>query len=215
MPAIMQRQLWAGAQRPSTGGSRSPSKTNLTGRARTDKLDTARPNYTHPKVRPSEPPLCPFQQTSIITSGLMGRRRRSLRYSTTVCFQRFPHRHRFTRPRGQKNDRVEHPLILTIVRTARLALKTRKEPTMIVTGHTKPGCPQCRAIYEGAPWITKDSNHATIDPEALVVHTGAWSGESIASFLLGGEPADLAEDIPGLDRCSTTLDMNCTPIVGP
>ena len=76
---------------------------------------------------------------------------------------------------------------------------------MIVTGHTKPGCPQCRAIYEGAPWITKDSNHATIDPEALVVHTGAWSGESIASFLLGGEPADLAEDIPGLDRCSTTL----------
>lgn len=50
MPAIMQRQLWAGAQRPSTGGSRSPSKTNLTGRARTDKLDTARPNYTHPKV---------------------------------------------------------------------------------------------------------------------------------------------------------------------
>ncbi|AGW85580.1 hypothetical protein BLAC_07045 [Bifidobacterium animalis subsp. lactis ATCC 27673] len=67
-----------------------------------------------------------------------------------------------------------------------------------------------RAIYEGAPWITKYGSHAAIDPQALLAHTGAWSGGEqrlirIAASLLGGEPANLAEDIPGLDRHSTDL----------
>ncbi len=53
----MQRQLWAGAQRPSTGGSRSPSKTNLTEDAQTDKLDTARPNIHAPQGNDPQNPL--------------------------------------------------------------------------------------------------------------------------------------------------------------
>ena len=33
-----------------------------------------------------------------------------------------------------------------------------------------------RAIYEGAPWITKHGDHAAIDPEPLLAHTAASSG---------------------------------------
>lgn len=67
-----------------------------------------------------------------------------------------------------------------------------------------------RASYEGAPWVTKHGDHAAIDLEPLLAHTAAWSGGEqrlirIAASLLGGEPANLAEDIPALDRHSTAL----------
>jgi hypothetical protein len=74
-----------------------------------------------------------------------------------------------------------------------------------------------KAIYEGAPWLTEldpldDSRPrmASIDTETLLEETGAWSGGErrivrIAASLLGGPPADLANDIPGLDRTTMAL----------
>ncbi|MFT8395936.1 hypothetical protein [Propionibacterium sp.] len=67
-----------------------------------------------------------------------------------------------------------------------------------------------RAIYDGAPWITRHGDVAAIDPDVLVAETGAWSGGEqrlvrIAASLLGGPPVDLAEDIPGLDRHNAAL----------
>lgn len=66
-------------------------------------------------------------------------------------------------------------------------------------------------VFEGAPWVVRESAHRTyIDVSALEEHMGAWSGGEqrlarIAASLLGGNPVDLAEDIPGLDRAGVEL----------
>lgn len=48
-----------------------------------------------------------------------------------------------------------------------------------------------RAVYDGAPWITRDGDMAWIDVDELLRETGAWSGGErrlvrIAASLLGG-----------------------------
>lgn len=69
-----------------------------------------------------------------------------------------------------------------------------------------------RFIYDGAPWIAYDEgSHTTyIDTIRLIGEVGVLSGgeQSIARIgasLLGGTPVDLATELPGLDRDSTTL----------
>ncbi len=67
-----------------------------------------------------------------------------------------------------------------------------------------------RAVYDGAPWITRDGDMAWIDVDALLRETGAWSGGErrlvrIAASLLGGPAVDLSEDVPGLDRANADL----------
>lgn len=74
-----------------------------------------------------------------------------------------------------------------------------------------------KTIHEGAPWIVEQdklSNDrprmATIDVDALLEHSGAWSGGEqrivrIAASLLGGPPVDLSEEIPGIDRANLVL----------
>ncbi|MEH0110761.1 hypothetical protein V6N00_13705 [Tersicoccus sp. MR15.9] len=61
-------------------------------------------------------------------------------------------------------------------------------------------------VYASAPWIvpTGDSR-AALDPDALLDGSGAWSGGerrlvAIVVSLLGAEPVNLAEALPGLDR---------------
>lgn len=69
---------------------------------------------------------------------------------------------------------------------------------------------QGRAIYSGAPWLYDYGERVVVDVEELLEGTGAWSGGEqrmvrIAASLLGGEPVDLNEDVPGLDRPNLTL----------
>lgn len=61
------------------------------------------------------------------------------------------------------------------------------------------------AVSENSPWITWSGQYAAIDVEALLDHSGVWSGGEkrvvrIAASLLGGPPVDLSEALPGLDR---------------
>lgn len=66
------------------------------------------------------------------------------------------------------------------------------------------------AIREGAPWIRREGDVATIDADDLLKHAGVWSGGEqrvveIACSLLGGPAVDLSDVITGIDRPSLTL----------
>ena len=62
-------------------------------------------------------------------------------------------------------------------------------------------------LFDGAPWVTIDGG---LDLDALVYASGAWSGGEqrtvrIAASLVGGEPVDLSENLPGLDHDTMIL----------
>ena len=62
-------------------------------------------------------------------------------------------------------------------------------------------------LSDGAPWVLIDGG---VDLDALVHASGAWSGGEqrivrIATSLVGGEPVDLSENLPGLDHDMTIL----------
>jgi hypothetical protein len=67
-----------------------------------------------------------------------------------------------------------------------------------------------KAVYEGAPWIRREGDRAWLDEETLRYESGAWSGgerriADIALSLLGDEPVNLSDALPGLDRRSLEL----------
>lgn len=63
---------------------------------------------------------------------------------------------------------------------------------------------------DASPWIHHDGDRAWIDAEALVDHSAGASGGQqrvirLAASLLDGQPVNLADDVPGLDRENTRL----------
>ena len=61
-------------------------------------------------------------------------------------------------------------------------------------------------VCENAPWVVRDATGRTyVDAATLADRSAVWSGGEqrlarIALSLMGGDPVNLAEDIPGLDR---------------
>ncbi|HEY9409027.1 MAG TPA: hypothetical protein VIP77_05545 [Jiangellaceae bacterium] len=67
-----------------------------------------------------------------------------------------------------------------------------------------------KAIYDGAPWISRHDGGAHIDVDKLLYESGVWSSSEqqivqVAASLLGGPPADLNDTIPGLSRANLAL----------
>ena len=65
-------------------------------------------------------------------------------------------------------------------------------------------------VYDGAPWIIRRGDLASIDTAVLLEASQPWSGSErklvrIAASLLGGPAVDLSEDISGIDRESVAL----------
>lgn len=74
-----------------------------------------------------------------------------------------------------------------------------------------------RTIYEGAPWLTEFTGRTprlvAVDAEVLLAQSGHLSGGErrvvrIAVSLLGGQPVDLSENIPGLDAPTLALVLD-------
>lgn len=66
------------------------------------------------------------------------------------------------------------------------------------------------AVYDGAPWITDDGEHAWLDVNVLLDESGAWSGGEqrivrLAASLIGDERVNLSDDLSGNDRRTTAL----------
>lgn len=69
---------------------------------------------------------------------------------------------------------------------------------------------QGKAVYDGAPWINDDGEHAWLDIEALLDESGAWSGGEqrivrLAASLIGDERVNLSDELSGNDRRATAL----------
>lgn len=67
-----------------------------------------------------------------------------------------------------------------------------------------------KAVYDGAPWITDDGEHAWLDANVLLDESGAWSGGEqrivrLAASLIGDERVNLSDDLRGNDRRTTAL----------
>lgn len=66
-----------------------------------------------------------------------------------------------------------------------------------------------KAVYDGAPWITDDGEHAWLDANVLLDESGAWSGGEqrivrLAASLIGDERVNLSDDLSGNDRRTGT-----------
>lgn len=60
-------------------------------------------------------------------------------------------------------------------------------------------------LQAGAPWLVDQGARLAVDVDRLRLESEVWSGGQqrlarIAMSLLGGEPVDLARDLPGLER---------------